>query len=457
MAITTLDPSARNDEGHLSTVKIGFIIVMFVVSLAAFVSQTEFTAEAYDKGWKEPIVLLFVTHGSWWVFWPVQAIGTAIIRTGARTWKKRNHYQPVDQRNNGLIDEGVIITPKVGTWEYFQRNLIKQIHNVYHTAILIYESEVNDNKQTNNLQVLIDQNVHLPNSGSVIACFKALLGTPVFKYIYIKAVIVTVVLTVAGLTWYAAIGLTYASNVTAIYNCSAFTAYIFAIPILREKFSWLKMLSVVVAIAGVFVVAYSGENNSNDESHPYKLIGNLLISGGAILYGYYEVLYKKWLCVPPHLAPLITPRRQMTFANFVMGLLGITTSVILISVFIIGEITGIHHFNWSHYGKETGTIWAYISGSIVSNMLFSASFLTLMALTSPVLSSVSSLLTIFLVGVVEWVVFGILLTPAQLLGDMLVVVGFVILTVASWKEISEGADDDEVEAVSTYSFAVSQN
>ena len=35
------------------------------------------------------------------------------------------------------------------------------------------------------------------------------------------------------------------------------------------------------------------------------------------------------------------------------------------------------------------------------------------------------------------------------------IVGFVMLTIASWKEISEGNEDDEVDAVSTYSFALS--
>lgn len=91
----------------------------------------------------------------------------------------------------------------------------------------------------------------------------------------------------------------------------------------------------------------------------------------------------------------------------------------------------------------------------MSNLLFSAAFLSLMALTSPVLSSVSSLTTIFLIGVVEWVVFGNALDLQQLIGDSFVIVGFVMLTVASWKEISEGNEDDDVEAVSTYSFAMS--
>ena len=71
------------------------------------------------------------------------------------------------------------------------------------------------------------------------------------------------------------------------------------------------------------------------------------------------------------------------------------------------------------------------------------------------LSSVSSLTTIFLIGLTEWVLFGVKLSFQQLLGDMFVIAGFVLLTAASWKEISEGNDDDDVENVSTFSFPVS--
>ena len=78
-----------------------------------------------------------------------------------------------------------------------------------------------------------------------------------------------------------------------------------------------------------------------------------------------------------------------------MGFFGIYTLTILVTILIFAEVFHIHHFNLFDYGDNTTTIWLYISGSIVSNLLFSASFLSLMALTSPVLSSVSSLLTIF--------------------------------------------------------------
>ncbi|KAK7681307.1 hypothetical protein QCA50_015694 [Cerrena zonata] len=42
-----------------------------------------------------------------------------------------------------------------------------------------------------------------------------------------------------------------------------------------------------------------------------------------------------------------------------------------------------------------------------------------------------------------------------LIGDVFVIIGFSILTAASWKEISEGNEDDDVETASTLSFAIS--
>ena len=46
---------------------------------------------------------------------------------------------------------------------------------------------------------------------------------------------VTCALTFAGISWYIAVNLTTASDLTAIYNCSAFFAYVFSVPLLHEK------------------------------------------------------------------------------------------------------------------------------------------------------------------------------------------------------------------------------
>ncbi|CAK7897300.1 hypothetical protein CAAN1_27S01200 [[Candida] anglica] len=530
MAITVL-PSDSNglvgSEGAAhsaaSSKKIAAIVVLFLLSLLSFVCQTEFTSSAYKLGFKEPVFLLFVTHGSWWIFWPCQALVVSILRTHDKYQRDKKsprsalspinsaRYHRLDSQSQlleeqqlfeesgqaqGLASTGSVVTGAPITrssastqaffyWSYFKKCIIKQIHNVYHTAILVYEANVNHDTRTERLNELVEQNPRL-SSLSVKECVRSLLPTQAFQYILKRCLYITAVLTVAGLTWYAAMSMTYPSDVTAIYNCSAFTAYAFAIPLLGEKFSWLKASSVIIAVAGVFTVAYSpggeiessegsesvgelvkrtlsvavtmvtrGSDDESSDEYPLRSIGNLIILVGAVLYGYYEVIYKKYTCIGPHIDKTITPRRQVTFANFIMGLLGLFTGLIMGSVILLCQIIGIHHFKLFSYGDDTVTIWLYILGSIISNLTFSASFLSLMSLTNPVLSSVSSLLTIFLIGVVEWVMYGVTLSAQQLAGDFLVVVGFAVLTIASWKEISEGKDDDDVEAISTYSFAIS--
>lgn len=474
MPITELNLAPLIASVHqASRVKIVFVVLLFLLSLTSFICQTEFTSQAYLLGFEEPIALLAVTHGSWWLLWPMQAIGVSLWRTIRRVRQKETRYERLnsnafllDHENTAenarqpvlQLEDQPLPSKPVHPINVFKKSIVRQFHNVYHTLILVYEANVNDDKRSHNLQSLVEQNPRISSSKSITRCVRDLVKTPSFRYLAVKTGLISVVLNVAGCTWYAAMAMTYALDVTAIYNCSAFTAYAFAIPLLDEKFSWLKASSVIIAVSGVFIVAYLGLDTTSDNlQYPYRFWGNLLISVGAVMYGYYEVLYKKYTCVAAHLAKVITPRRQLTFSNFVMGLMGLYTLVILFSLLIIAQVTGIHHFNMFNYGEKTGKIWFYVVGSIISNLLFSALFLSLMALTSPVLLSVSSLVTIFLIGVVEWLLFGNALGFSQLLGDALVIAGFIVLTYASWSEISEGNEEDEMESASMYSFTNSEN
>jgi len=61
----------------------------------------------------------------------------------------------------------------------------------------------------------------------------------------------------------------------------------------------------------------------------------------------------------------------------------------------------------------------------------------LMSLTSPVLSSVAALLTIFLVGITDWLVTGKPLSAAALAGCALIVVAFCMLSYATYREMKE--------------------
>ncbi|KAH3687912.1 hypothetical protein WICPIJ_001129 [Wickerhamomyces pijperi] len=394
-----LVPPLRYGTVEKSSKKIIAVVFLFIISLVSFVSQTEITAYLYsDLNFNQPYLLLFLTHGSWVMIWPIQVIIIAIFKHFKRKGLQFSSFK-----------------------KSFTSSIKNQHRNIFKTSMfLLGEELVNDNEYPK----------------SISEFFHSRSIQYVIKYLACD----TLILTVAGCTWYVAMAIAPASDITAIYNCSAFSALIFAIPILKEKFTYLKLSSVLLAIMGVFCVAYGGENNDDDSSdgdkYPNRIIGDLIIALGAVLYGLYEVLYKYWVCPS---SDVVSSRRQVSFSNFCASIIGGCTLLFVWVVIVIAHVTGV-----SRFSLPTGWFqWMLIATSVVSNLIFSLSFLSLMSLTSPVLSSVSSLVTILMVGLFEYVVFDIKLGVGQIIGDLFVVVGFTILSVSYWKEISEEDIDEE--------------
>lgn len=218
------------------------------------------------------------------------------------------------------------------------------------------------------------------------------------RYMINTTAFVTTALTVAGGSWYVAVNMTSASDLTAIYNCSAFFAYAFSIPLLNDKLRFDKVFSVAVAIAGVLTVAYGdvgpmkhggqhggvagGVPDENDVEGPRRLAGNIIIGIGSVLYGLYEVLYKRLACPPEG----TSPGRGMIFANTVGSLIGLFTLTILWIPLPI-----LHVLDFEKFSFPQGEAAWMMFISVVANATFSGSFLVLISLTSPVLSSVAAL------------------------------------------------------------------
>jgi drug/metabolite transporter (DMT)-like permease len=349
----------------------GFFLI---VSLIAFCVQTELSAYIqHDLGWDKAYCMMYFTHGSWIVLWPVQLL---ILR-----FQKRD-------------------VP----WPVFWKRHKQQLRT---TAIMI-------EKQT--LDVFHVSIQHR--------------ARPVLYFVRFTAII-TCSLTVAGLSWYIAVSLTTPSDLTAIYNCSAFFAYVFSVPLLREPLRLDKSIAVLIAIGGVLVVAY-GDTKEGGESVEAgnRFLGNLVIGVGSVLYGLYEVLYKRYACPPEG----CSPGRGMIFANTFGSLIGLFTLTVLWLPLPILDWLNIEKFEI----PAASTCWLILL-AVLSNATFSGSFLVLISLTSPVLSSVAALLTIFIVAIVDWMITGEPLSFAAIAGGAMIIVAFLGLTWSTYREMKEHA------------------
>ncbi|KAJ5865841.1 Drug/metabolite transporter [Penicillium rubens] len=381
----------------------GFLLL----SLVSFVVQTETASYIQNElGWKKPYCMLYMTHGSWSFLWLVQL---GILRLQKRKL----------------------------TWDAFWR---RHVFFLRTTA-----------------QMVESQEVHLTARASNRSPVRYMLTTTAF---------VTTALTVAGGSWYVAVNMTTPSDLTAIYNCSAFFAYAFSIPLLNEKLRVDKVFSVAVATIGVMVVAYGDGANKKtskggtpDSGAQNRLLGNIVIGVGSILYGLYEVLYKRFACPPEG----TSPGRGTIFANTFGSLIGVFTLLVLWI-----PLPFLHWIGWETFEWPTGEAGWMLLISVGANaskyqsqrlsteaeanikIAFSGSFLVLISLTSPVLSSVAALLTIFLVALVDWFRTGDSLSMASIIGGILITVAFFMLSFSTYREMNEERrkhlESDELES-----------
>ncbi|KAF2197224.1 hypothetical protein GQ43DRAFT_381494 [Delitschia confertaspora ATCC 74209] len=365
-----------------------YAAIFLALSLVSFTVQTETAVYIqHELKWEKPYCMLYMTHGSWILLYPTLLL---ILRL-------QNLSTP---------------------WPAFWRRHVQVLRQ---TALMVQH-----------------QTLHPTTRQSQIS--------PV-RYMLKMTAIVTCALTVAGGSWYIAVNLTTASDLTAIYNCSAFFAYAFSIPFLHERVSVPKIVAVAVAIVGVFVVAYgdaapakhgnkSGGGAGGDKAPPDheasdRTLGNVIIGIGSVLYGFYEVLYK-WLACPPDEC---SPTRGMIFAMLFGSLIGGFTLL-----FLWIPIPILNYMGWEEFGLPHGEQAWMMAISVLSNATFSGSFLILISLTSPVLSSVAALLTIFIVAIVDQLLPPPLnspLTPAAVVGGVLIIGAFGLLSWASYKEMDE--------------------
>src|SRR5271169_2603171 len=202
------------------------------------------------------------------------------------------------------------------------------------------------------------------------------------KYMFIVIATLTITLTIAASTWFLSVSLTSASDVTAMYNCSAFFAYAFSIPILGERFRKDKAFAVGLAICGVFLMAWATNDDSGSIAAHRRFIGDAIIACGAVLYGLYEVLYKARACA---VSP-IGPYRSILFSNACTTGIGLFTLCVMWIPLPILHFTGLETFE-----LPSPKAALFLGISILSNIGFTASFLTMVSLTSPVLSSVGAM------------------------------------------------------------------
>ncbi|KAK5171265.1 uncharacterized protein LTR77_004409 [Saxophila tyrrhenica] len=335
------------------------IAAALVVTVVGFVVNTEATAYFEDVlGWKKPFCTMWLTHSSLSIPWICHL-------AWSRYRDRKMPYKAWVREYNNQIRETVSSVDAYATSG--SKYIIKRKGNV---------------------------------------------GGPL-DFLASTMAIVTVVLTASGLSWFMALALTTPADLTAIYNCSTFFAAAFSVPLLKERLGWLAIAAVALSITGTFIIAY-GDSTSEHEDDAIggsRLLGNLIASIGAVAFGLYEVLFKKWACSSKPMPPAAS--LPLTFAA--SALTGIYTFSTLWLGLVVLHFSGVETFEVpsaidqyvdSAGGVDGSCVWKH-GERIKAN---------------------SSRLSVFFVALADWIVFGLTPSIATYVGGGLIMVAFVLLT-----------------------------
>ncbi|OAX42945.1 hypothetical protein K503DRAFT_766249 [Rhizopogon vinicolor AM-OR11-026] len=281
----------------------------------------------------------------------------------------------------------------------------------------------------------------------------------------VMVLIMTAFYSTPALLWFIAVVYAPVTDVTAIWNANAFFAYLFSVKLLNLKWGLTRMCAVFLATAGVITIVYAGSTPTVHSSvvtrdvivarTPAPFIGDLLTLVASVLYGLYQVLYKKYVALPSELelaagsvhythipasaeqavdeetlSPPLSASNEIAYSlpfglhpNFLTTCIGVCTLFVLWIPLPILHYYGIEEFAL----PSNITTVAAIAGICATGVIFNAGFMVLLGVWGPIVTSVGNLLTIVLTLISDLMLGSVGLTAGGLLGAGMIVGAFTVL------------------------------
>ncbi|KAI5122614.1 hypothetical protein M0805_004825 [Coniferiporia weirii] len=273
--------------------------------------------------------------------------------------------------------------------------------------------------------------------------------------------------TIPSLLWFAAVAFASVSDITAIWNSNAFWAYVISVKLRNLSWEPRRLASVMIASFGVLAVVYGSKNPANapQAGHPrVPILGNMLTLIASIGYGIYQVAYNMYAVPPSYSEPeqdgwrrvsissdgtdeiistdvepngltlseeVVYPLPFGLYANALTSAMGLLTLLVLWIPLPILHIMSIEPFKWP--GDLLTTL--SIGGIALTGVIFYATFMILLGVWGPIVTSVGNLLTIVLVMISD-LIFGNAietLTVWSIVGSGMIISAFAVLAYETFR------------------------
>ncbi|KAF9339313.1 hypothetical protein BGZ91_006363 [Linnemannia elongata] len=380
-----------HDSHFADTKRFRLASIILFVCILSFVLQTELTKFVQTSmGYHKPYFILYISHSFWAIALPAQFVYTTYISRSAPT-------------SLSSLQDRI---------DFFARLIRQSTSDLRHrkagyTAVNTSESTSSSTLASTSASFASTTTVYTSREKRALS-----------KYLFWLTFGMTTLFMVPSYLWYACVAMTSMANLTAIYNTACFFAYLFSILLLREKIVANKVVAVFLSLLGVAVISLTtresgGDGKSVAGKQSFSMAGDVLALVGAALYGFEEVMYKKYASAK--VAPV-------TFANTLTGLMGVVTLTML--------WVPIPLFHWiGHEIMELPTWKEFLSILMIATLglIYNGCFMIVVSMTSPVFAAVGVMATIPLVALTDWALFHENIGWGNVVGGLSILAGFAIL------------------------------
>ncbi|GMF10916.1 unnamed protein product [Phytophthora lilii] len=250
----------------------------------------------------------------------------------------------------------------------------------------------------------------------------------------IAAAIVAPLWFIANFTYNESLNLTSVTSSTILSATSSVFTLILAVWILKERFTWMKALGVLLCMAGNCTTLAKDSTGGISEG----FWGDVCALVGAIMYGVYTTAIRKYL-----------PDDAGMSVSLFFGFVGLFSLIVLAIFCIIFNYTGVESLQ--------GLTWEIVGLLFVQGLLNNvlADYLWAVAIiyTSTTTATIGLSLTVPMAIFSDWIVNDIKPGWATFVSSILVLGGFVVLAVTTRKEQLQAAQQESAVALTPKSPA----
>ncbi|KAJ3758677.1 hypothetical protein EV360DRAFT_70136 [Lentinula raphanica] len=320
------------------------------------------------------------------------------------------------------------------------------VSGILHLLYLAMTTRMSISSLCRGLQITIAQRLRVRSS------FSDHIRFPYGRFLFI-AFTLTAGFTTPTLLWCIGISLSSKQSLTrhkVIWNTNAFFAYLISVAILGHQHQHKKFAAVVLATVGVVLVVYGGNIDSgNDGLHPTRhhtrLVGDLLALLASILYAVYQLFYDAFIEPPLNPLPIlgtlptsesmplvqeykdaIYPPPYGLESSFWTSMIGLCTMSLLWIVFPVLQSLGVENFSL----PDDSVVVLAILGAALSGAMFMTGTMILLASWGAITTSITSLLTIVLVFLTDWIL-GATISTWSIIGSFVTAFAMIVLSYSS--------------------------